>query len=212
MALEADPAFHRYVFVESRSANVQALQCLKQEHPDKAGAIEVVQDDANNYVRRFCRDENWRSVRAVVFLDPFATEVEWSTIEAIAATRAIDLWILFPLMAVNRLLANDPAKVWKDRLTALFGTDKWIERFYRTDRLDDLFGSPLDVVRKACDFEEITRFYLERLKAIFAGVALRPRPLINSAGSPLFQFFFAAGNLKGAPIAVRIAEHLLKRI
>jgi len=28
----------------------------------------------------------------------------------------------------------------------------------------------------------------------------------------LFQFFFAAGSAKEAPIAVRIADHLLKRL
>jgi three-Cys-motif partner protein len=62
--------------------------------------VEIVQDDANVYVQQYCRAIH-PSTRAVVFLDPFATQVEWDTVEAIAATHAMDVWILFPLMAVN---------------------------------------------------------------------------------------------------------------
>jgi three-Cys-motif partner protein len=209
-ALEVVPAFHKYIFVESDPDNVEALERLKSEHKDQAAAIRVEKADANSFVREYCRSENWREVRAVLFLDPFATEVEWSTIEAVANTRAIDLWILFPLMAVNRLLARDPAKACKERLDAIFGTREWFGRFYRNRKMDDIFGGSLDIVEKECDFDGISGFFLERLRAIFAGVAEKPRVLRNSTGSPMFQFFFAASNVKGAPIALRIANHLLE--
>ena len=211
-ALEVEPSFDEYIFVESDPDNVRTLEKLRQEHKDRATAITIVQGDANDFVRDYCRKEDWRSVRAVLFLDPFATQVEWSTIEFVAATKAIDVWILFPLMAVNRLLAKDPGKACRDRLDAIFGTQEWFERFYRTRKLDDIFGEPLEVVEKACDFKGISDFFLERLKAIFAGVSQKPRVFPNSRGSPLFQLFFAASNAKGAPIAVRIADHLLKGI
>ncbi len=211
-ALEVQPPFHRYVFVESDPANVQALEKLKQEHEDKVAPITIVQDNANDFLQEYCRKENWRSVRAVLFLDPFATQVEWTTIEAVAATQAMDVWILFPLMAVNRLLANNPDKACRDRLDAIFGTSDWFVQFYRTHRQNSIFGKPLEIVEKACDFKAITKFYLGRLETIFAGVSQRPRVLLNSRRSPLFQFFFAAGNPKGAEIAVRIADHLLGRI
>ncbi len=43
----------------------------------------------------------------MVFLDPYGMQVEWSTIEALAATKAIDLWYLFPLgVGVARLLTH----------------------------------------------------------------------------------------------------------
>lgn len=211
-ALEVQPPFHTYIFVESDADNVRSLERLREEHKDKSAMIEVVQDDANAFVQDFCRQEDWRSTRAVLFLDPFATQVEWATIEAVAATKAIDLWYLFPSMAVNRLLANDPNKACRERLDAVFGAATWFEAFYRTQRLDDIFGEPLDVVRKACDFQALGRFFTNRLKSIFAGVAERPKVLCNSKGSPLFHLFFAAGNPKGAPIAVRIANHLLRKI
>ena len=210
-ALEVEPPFNKYVFVESDPDNVEHLERLRQEHKDKATAIEVVEGEANNFVRRYCKNQNWRSVRAVLFLDPFATQVEWATIEAVAATKAIDLWILFPLMAVNRLLAKDPSKACRERLDAIFGTEEWFKAFYRKNKVPRFFG-PSEVVQKACDFEGIGKFFLERLRGIFVGVAETPKVFPNSRGSPLFQLFFAAGNAKGAPIAVRIADHLLRNI
>jgi len=210
-ALEARPAFNRYVFVESDRAKIGELESLKREHPDKAAEIHIEQGEANAFVQGYCQRENWQSTRAVLFLDPFATQVEWRTIEAIAHTKAIDVWILFPLMAVNRLLANDPEKACRGRLDRIFGTQDWFDAFYRTSKPEDIFGQHLEIVKKACDFERIGEFYLERLKSVFAGVAPKPRMLENSR-APLFQLFFAAANPKGAPIAVRIASHLLERM
>ena len=41
-------------------------------------------------------DKDWSLHRAVLFLDPYGMQVEWATIEAVAKTKAIDLWLLFP--------------------------------------------------------------------------------------------------------------------
>jgi hypothetical protein len=32
-----------------------------------------------------------------VFLDPFGMQVDWNVIEQLALTKAVDLWLLFPL-------------------------------------------------------------------------------------------------------------------
>jgi len=210
LALEVEPPFDRFVFVETDGDKVAELKRLKAEHPDKAGQIQIIRADANAFLQEYCDKQDWRGRRAVVFLDPFATEVTWNTVEAIARTRAIDVWILFPLMALNRLLANDPKKSFKKRLDAIFGTGEWFQRFYHTSRLPDVFGQSVEKIQKACDFRSIGGFYQERLRSVFAGVAGKSRVWNNSRHSPLFQLFFAAGNPKGAPIAVRIANHLLK--
>ena len=46
--------------------------------------------NANLEIQNLC-NKDWRSRRAVLFLDPYGMQVEWKTIEAIAATKAIDL-------------------------------------------------------------------------------------------------------------------------
>ena len=211
-ALEADPSFDKYYFIESDSNKVTELEKLKDSYPSKKDQIEIVQSDANEFIQDYCSNEDWKSTRAVLFLDPFATEVNWETIVAIAETKCIDVWILFPLMAVNRLLAKDHEKVFYDCLNRVFGTEDWFERFYETRTLEDIFGKSLDVISKKCNYESIGEFYKQRLKTIFEGVAEKPKVFCNNSGSPLFQFYFAAGNPKGADIAVRIADHLLKNI
>lgn len=210
LALEANPPFNRYIFIESDKKKIIELEKLQKEHSDEE--IEIMQRDANEFIQNYCNIEDWSNTRAVLFLDPFATEVEWPTIEAIAKTQSIDVWILFPLMAVNRLLAKDPEKISYNRLNKIFGTEDWFEHFYKTRTLDDIFGQSVDIIIKACDFERIGDFYKKRLRTIFSGIAEKTRVFYNSRGSALFQLFFAAGNIKGAPIAIRIAEHLIRNI
>jgi len=212
LALEASPSFHRYIFIERDEGKINDLEKLRDEHPRQARQIEIQQSEANAFIQDYCTNENWRNVRAVLFLDPFATEVEWGTIEAVARTQSIDVWILFPVMAVNRLLARDPKKIWYEHLNRIFGTGDWFKNFYKTEVSENIFGKPVDIIKRACDFESIGSFYKGRLETIFAGVAKEPRVLYNSRGTALFQFFFAAGNARGVPIAVRIAEHLIGRM
>jgi three-Cys-motif partner protein len=210
LALEAQPPFHRFIFVETDEAKVKELEALKAENLVPASQVEIERKDANAFLQDFCIKQRWSGHRAVVFLDPFATQVSWQTVEAIAKTRAIDVWILFPLMAVNRLLAKDASKAFRKRLDAIFGTSEWFQRFYQTECAEDIFGQPLDAIRKKCDFESIGAFYEERLKTIFAGVASERCRWDNSRGSTLFQFFFAAANPAGARVALPIANHLLR--
>ncbi|MHC4844335.1 MAG: three-Cys-motif partner protein TcmP [Planctomycetota bacterium] len=212
LALEANPSFDRYIFIESDKNKIDDLERLRKEHPEKVHKIEIEQSDANEFIQNYCDNEDWINTRAVLFLDPFATQVEWPTIEAVAKTQCIDVWILFPLMAVNRLLAKDPKKISYDRLNRIFGVDDWFEIFYKTRTLDDIFGKSVDIIIKACDFERIGEFYKKRLKTIFFGVAEDSKVFCNSRHSALFQLFFAAGNPKGAPIAIKIAGHLLRNI
>ena len=210
LALEVEPPFHKFIFVETDDAKALELETLQAQHPAQASQISIIRNDANVFLQEFCANQDWRGHRAVVFLDPFATEVAWQTIESIAKTQSIDVWILFPLMAVNRLLARDAKKSFRRRLDTIFGTTEWFERFYQTVSMEDIFGQPLQVVRKACDFKGIGDFYESRLRTIFVDVASERCVWENSRGSPLFQLFFAVGNPKGAPIAVRIANSILK--
>jgi hypothetical protein len=95
-------------------------------------------------------------------------------------------------------------------LNLLLGTEDWYEEFYRFESLPTLFGEPEERVVKAST-ETIGKYFNNRLKSIFPAVADEPKVLRNSANSPLYLLCFAAGNPKGAPIALRIATHLLKK-
>ncbi|MDE2970613.1 MAG: three-Cys-motif partner protein TcmP, partial [Chloroflexota bacterium] len=125
-----DRLFDRLLFIEKDGQRVSQLRRLAEESPRRA--IDVVQGDANDEVQKFCHEMQSYD-RAVVFLDPFATEVSWSTVEAIAATEKIDCWILFPLMAVTRMMPTDeePDERLKDHLDRIFGGRQFWEGEYR---------------------------------------------------------------------------------
>lgn len=211
LALKTEPRFNRYVFIERDAARCVQLENLKSEFPHLANDIQIRRGDANAEIQELCR-KDWSSHRAVLFLDPYGMQVEWKTIEAIAATKAIDLWLLFPLgIGVNRLLARsgDIPGSWRRRLNTLLGTEDWFEEFYRVESTPTLFGEADRVVKATT--ETIGRYFNERLKSVFAAVAEEPKVLRNSVNCPLYLLCFAVGNEKGAPIALRIANHLLTK-
>jgi len=211
LALRTIPPFDKYIFIEKGPKRCEQLENLKLEFPELADGIEIHKGDANVEIQALASKE-WRSHRAVLYLDPYGMQVEWKTIEAIANTKAIDLWLLFPLgIGVNRLLkkSGDIPESWRERLNTLLGTDSWYEEFYTVKTARTIFGTEQEYVIKA-SMETIGRYFNDRLRSIFAGVAEKPGVLRNSTNNPLYLLCFAVGNPKGTSIALRIAEHLLK--
>jgi three-Cys-motif partner protein len=207
-----EPRFQRYIFIEQDAARCRELEGLKTEFPELANDIRIEHGEANAEIQKLCA-KNWSGRRAVLFLDPYGMQVEWQTIEAIANTKAIDLWLLFPLgIGVSRLLTRtgDIPSGWRTRLDKLLGTTNWYDEFYKVEHEPNLFGNDEERVIKATN-ETIARYFTDRLKTIFPanGVA-EPGVLRNSSNNPLYLLCFAAGNDKGAPIAVKIASHILK--
>ena len=209
IALGLTSPFHRYLFIEQSTKRADELQdCIKKDFPELLQRCELKNDDANAVLRQWCKERDWSKERAVVFLDPYGMQVEWSTVETLAATKGIDLWYLFPL-GVARMLTMDGniEESWRKRLNTLFGTSEWGSRFYQTRVQDGLFGQYEEVVRDAT-VQNIQGFIKERLATQFVAVA-DSRVLRNSKSSPLFALCFAASNVKGAPIALKIAQGIL---
>jgi three-Cys-motif partner protein len=213
IALETNPPFDKYIFIEKDAEKVVELAALKEEFPDKAHKIEIVNADANEYLYERCTKFDWSKNRAVLFLDPFGMEVNWETIQAISNTKAIDLWLLFPLgVAVSRLLRKDAKidKANREKLNRFFGSEEWFEAFYKpSDTSSSLFSQEGSGIVKAANFEAIEKYFILRLKKTFAGVAENPYRMYNSKNNPLYLLCFAASNQKGAKVAIKIAQHIL---
>jgi len=211
IALEIIPSFDRYLFIDKKPEHIAELIKLKDEFVKIEDRIEIIQGEANEVIRKWCRETNWNMNRAVVFLDPYGMEVEWASVEAIAETRGIDLWVLFPLgVAVNRLLTKDhiPTGAWEDRLTFFFGTDEWKDEFYKETKRNTIFGEEELIIKRA-NFRSIGNFFVHRLKTVFHEVCAEPLALYNSKNVPIFLLYFAASNPKGAPTAVKIAQDII---
>ncbi len=208
--LENTDTFNEYIFIEKHLKTFQNLKKLESKYPEKK--IVFKNEDANYCITDLCNNINWRNHRAILFLDPFAMEVKWTTISTIAQTKAIDLWILFPAMAVNRLLFKNkkiPEKL-QNQLNTVFGSSEWKEYFYQESPQLDWFGKNRKS-EKVASFESIKSFYLKKLRTVFPGVAPNPLPLKNSKGSILFYLCFAVSNERGKMPALNIAKYILEQ-
>ena len=176
IAIDIDPPFDRLVFMDAKKRHFEALCHLKDEYPDRN--ITVLRGDANSLIQQEIQWDGWRKTRAVMFLDPYGMEVEWKTLQMIAATRAIDVWYLFPLAGLYRQAARSFAKIDTTKeasITRMLGTESWKDELYSTispQHSDDLLGMLDDEEERqrnadVCGLEQYVR---KRLKTIFPEV------------------------------------------
>ena len=128
---ERGARLHPFHFHREEPEKGRRSSRLKGEFPGKD--IRIESGDANKWVQSMCR-EPWDYRRAVLFLDPFGMQVSWQTLEAVAGTKSIDTWILFPLcVGITRLLSKNeiPDESMCRRLDFLFGDRTWLDAFYR---------------------------------------------------------------------------------
>ena len=215
IALKVEPPFDRFLFIERHKAKVKELERLKLDFQARADAIEIHAGDANDTIVNLCNRWHKREMRGVLFLDPFGMQADWATLEAIASTRSIDIWILFPF-APNRLMMKSPDEIppgWRSSLDRMFGTKDWETQFYKQKTRINIFNDDETVIEKSLTLRGLGSYYNGRLKTVFPVVAPNPRVLYSDKNRPLFQLFFAAGNAgKGGQIALDIASHILEHM
>ena len=140
-------------------------------------------------------------------------QVNWKTVEALAKSEKVDLWVLVPLgQAIIRLLTSkQPPDSWGKALTRFFGTDDWKDHFYITKQSENLFGAEEVGIRNV-DFDRITKYVVSRLGSVFTAVLDEPVFLRNKTGTPIYLLCFAASNPKGASTAVKIAKDIARKL
>jgi len=205
VALDIENPFASYVFVERDPQRIAELNGLKLEYAGTRPII-VQEGDANAALQEWLASGiDWKHYRAVVFLDPFGMQVPWSTIEKLAATKAVEVIVNFPLgMAIHRLLTKtgDIPQGWQMSLDSFFGSPDWRDLAY--EESTDLFGPK---VRKVSDSGiKLLEWYRSRLKDIFGHVSTA-RLIKNTRGNPLYYLIWAGPNATG----LKGAEHILSK-
>lgn len=219
-ALAIKPGFDELYFIERSRKNLKALNALIASDSDYAARAEVLDGDANKRVRELCKRIPWHSksppTRGVIFLDPFGTQLEWPTLEAIAQTKALDVWYLFPLMGVVRnspLAVHELSQSHRTAVTRALGTEHWMDHFYKDEEgTGDLFLESIPKPKKrSLNPRGIEAFVRQRLQTVFP-LVLPPRTILGNGNTPLFSLFFAMSNdsPKAQALAIPIAESLLK--
>lgn len=220
-ALTADKKFDHYYFIEKDSGKAKKLrEMIAEEFPQLKQRTTVYDGDANEQLSKILKERDWRYTRGLLFLDPYATQVAWSTLENVAATKSIDVWYLFPFAALNRMLPrNGNYACWEYCIDHLLGATDWRSEFYKEDPQMSLFdmcgkdkqGHSTRKIKEA-NPEHLKTYIVKRLETIFPCVSQNPRIFRNSKQSPLFLFCFAISNDSGPAqgLALRIADHILK--
>lgn len=213
IALELESPFDQYIFVDKNKTHIDQLEyTVRKDHFQLVDRCTFQHGDGPKVIDKLCSETDWKSSRAVMFLDPYGMNVEWELLCSIANTKAIDLWLLFPLgTGINRLLTRQelPEQAFSDKLTRIFGIDEWKQAFYKKEAQANLFSEGEEII-KDTNFEEIGKFFISRLETIFSKVAPKYKALYNSRRNPMYLLCFAAGNPVGAPTAVKIADYLLR--
>ena len=210
-ALAVD-AFKQLFFMESDERNVDSLKAIACG--DKR--VEIIPGDANVKMIELCRRLDWKVRRGVVFVDPCGPETNWEMLRAIAATKALDMFWLFPLSAVYRNAPHDHGMLTSEKramISKCLDCTEWEDSFYGASKavVRDLFDDAPKV--RHVDIEKIEAFVMQRLQGIFPHVE-QPARLLGTKRAPLFNLFFAIANPSSAAkkVASPIARHLLKAI
>lgn len=220
-ALSAEKRFDYYYFIESDESKASELEhMIDTEFPHLKRFTTVYRGDANEKLGKIINDIDWHFNRGLLFLDPYATQVDWATLERVAGTKSIDVWYLFPFSALNRMLPkNGKYGSWENTIDRLLGDNGWRTEFYKKDPQVSLFdlglidgGEDEDRVIKDASQEHIKEYIISRLETTFPCVSNNPRIFKNSKESTMFLFCFAISNESVAAqrLALRIAEHILK--
>lgn len=207
-------SFDQFVLIDVDQASCHELESVIQsEFPDMMEKVKVICNDANIAIDDFINTVDWTHTRALVFLDPYGLEVDWDLIIRLARTGACDVWYLFPLGGVLRMMTKDGQiqDSWQMSLHRVFGTKEWYKEFYRPSDQLSLFPDENERLSKDASTEHVVNFIRKRLKTIFPAVS-DAGILRNGKGAPLFALVLGVSNpsSKAQRAALSIANYLVK--
>ena len=188
IALNIDPPFHEYHFIDTEPRRAKQLRELAGDRED----VFIYSEDCNTVLLRevFPRAAYGDYRRALCLLDPYNIDLAWQVIEAAGKARSVEIFVNLMIMDINRnAMRRNPDKSIQskmDQLTRLWGDESWKEAGYATDR--NLFDEPEKVSNE--EFAEEFRQRLEK-KAGFKYVA-RPMPMKTKSKSTIYYLFFAS--------------------
>jgi three-Cys-motif partner protein len=220
-ALQVRPAFDHYVFVEKQPTRCAALGDLQRSSP--AADIRVIPGEANQVLRELVAQRPWRrrgqaNSRGVVFLDPYALHVDWSTLQALASTEILDVWYLFPIRDTIRQLARNfegigPKEAMLDRVLG----PEWRELYSikpQVEPISDLFSARAPVepgLERVVSAPQFERWLQGRLQTEFRFVS-DPLPILKTPSQQLFSLFLGVSNPSRAAtdLAQKFVRHVNK--
>jgi three-Cys-motif partner protein len=207
-------SFDRFRLIDAAPASCAELKdVVRSEFSAIEHTVTVVCADANEALGDYVESTDWKRTRALVFLDPYGLDVGWGLVDRLAATEACDVWYLFPLGGVIRMMPKDgkmPSS-WEARLDRVFGAHDWRAEFYKPSLQQSLFETADEIRLRDVSTTHVVEYVRSRLKSAFAAVS-DAGILKNSKESPLFALVLGVSNPSPAAqrAALGIANHLIR--
>jgi three-Cys-motif partner protein len=200
-ALNVNPPFDHFRFIEKDPDRCAALEKLRLTH--SSADISILPGEANQILRDLVRQDPWvrrdTSVsRGVVFLDPYALQVDWTTLQALAMTLVFDVWYLFPIRDTIRQLAHEFEGIGSKEptLDRLLGPE-WRELYALTPEAEtrrDLFDRPTDLgLRRVVSVRQFEQWLKKRLEGEFKFVS-EPLHILSTPSRQAFSLFLGVSN------------------
>jgi len=199
IALQIDPPFREYHFIDIDIAKIAELKKLVAQRPE----AHIYEGDCNpiliEKIFPKVRFEDYR--RALCLLDPYGLHLNWGVIQTAGEMKSIDMFLNFPVADINRnvLWRNpenvDPSDI--ERMNAYWGDESWLRIAYSKP---NLFNFAMKE-----DNETIALAFQKRLHEVakFKHVS-KPLPMRNSKGAIVYYLFFASQQ--------KVADNIIKYI
>ena len=208
IALETEPRFDDYYFIDMDSEKTDVLETLAQNHD----RVHISNGDCNNLLIDCIFPEvQYRDYRrALCLLDPYGLNLNWEVISQAGQMRSVEIFLNFPTMDMNRnVFWRHPEGVLPkniNRMNAFWGDESWRDIVYSEPQQIHLFDDK--AVEKVADNDIVARAFQTRLKekAGFQHVP-SPLPLKNSTDATLYYLFFASQQ----PVAEHIVEDIFSQ-
>lgn len=205
-ALKINPPFDGFHFIDLNPAKTDYLRRTVGGNPN----VTIHNGDTNTHLTQellpTIRYDRYN--RALCLLDPYGLHLDWEVIRMAGQSKAIDMFLNFPVMDMNRnAIWKDASKAPADgveRMNKFWGDESWKQSAYAEAKQSDLFGTPIEKQSN----DAIVSAFQQRLKAV-AGFEYVPDPLPmrNSTNAVVYYLFFASQK----PVAAKIIKDIFDK-
>ena len=198
-ALTISPPFKEYYFIDINGEKIANLQKIASGRDD----VHILEGDCNKkLIQEVFPNIKFNDYRrGLCLLDPYGLDLNWEVIEKAGKMRSIEIFLNFPVMAMNRSVLwtkNTSGIAQADiiRMNKFWGDNSWKEVAYSSTV--DMFG---DMHNTKESNRVIAMAFKDRLKYVagFKNVS-NPLPMRNTLNNIIYYLFFASQNEIGNKI------------
>ncbi|MBQ5328632.1 MAG: three-Cys-motif partner protein TcmP [Oscillospiraceae bacterium] len=203
--------FDEYYFLELDEDRIKLLEeNVENSYPQKIDKIHFISGDCNEELTKVLARTTIYD-RCLMFLDPYALELKWETLEKISKCNRVDLWYLFPLSVVRLMAKNkDISDTNKEKISSILGNQNWLDELFVESPQMSFFDEPQ---YERVEYEKVLEYIKARFSTIFPFVSPDSKLLKNkSKNAPMFMLCFMMTNksAKAQSLASKLVKGIIK--